>query len=77
MSTRFLRASLVAWLLYVLSPSLASQAPATGGASAPAPAAVPATGFPGLDRYRASRLAVYTDDYGERARYRAANAALK
>jgi lysophospholipase L1-like esterase len=43
----------------------------------PAPAPVPATGFPGLDRYRASRVPIYTDDYGERARYRQANAALK
>jgi lysophospholipase L1-like esterase len=43
----------------------------------PAPASVPATGFAGLDRYRASRVPVYTDDYGERARYRQANATLK
>ncbi|HZP16927.1 MAG TPA: SGNH/GDSL hydrolase family protein [Terriglobales bacterium] len=38
---------------------------------------VPSTGFPGLDKYRASRIAVYTDDYGQLARYRDANAALK
>ena len=81
MSTRILRVSLVAWSLCLLGTPLASQAPARGGdapaaASAPAPAALPATGFPGLDRYRASRVAVYADDYGERARYRAANAAL-
>jgi lysophospholipase L1-like esterase len=43
----------------------------------PAAAPVPATGFPSLDRYRASRVAVYSDDYGERARYRAANGALQ
>jgi acyl-CoA thioesterase I len=41
------------------------------------PAAPPSTGFPGLDRYRASRVAIYTDDYGQLARYRDANAALK
>src|SRR5579863_8286036 len=41
----------------------------------PAPA-IPPTGFPGLDEYRASRIAVFTDDYGELARYREANAAL-
>jgi acyl-CoA thioesterase I len=70
MSTRSLPVSLVVSLLCTLSAPLASQAPA------PAPATVPATGFPGLDRYRASRVAVYSDDYGERARYRAANAAL-
>jgi lysophospholipase L1-like esterase len=39
--------------------------------------AVPSTGFPGLDQYRASRIAIFTDDFGELARYRAANAALK
>jgi lysophospholipase L1-like esterase len=50
--------------------------PTISAQSAP-PGSVPATGFPNLDRYRASRVAVYTDDYGERARYRAANAALK
>src|ERR1051325_3898080 len=72
MSMRFLPVSVVVSLLCTLSAPLASQAPA----SLPAPAAVPATGFPGLDRYRASRVAVYSDDYGERARYRAANAAL-
>lgn len=37
---------------------------------------IPPTGFPGLDQYRASRIAVFTDDYGELARYREANAAL-
>jgi lysophospholipase L1-like esterase len=37
---------------------------------------VPSTGFPGLDQYRASRIAIYTDDFGELARYRDANAAL-
>lgn len=38
---------------------------------------MPSTGFAGLDQYRASRIAVYTDDYGQLARYRDANAALK
>jgi acyl-CoA thioesterase I len=38
---------------------------------------IPSTGFAGLDHYRASRIAVYTDDYGQLARYRDANAALK
>jgi lysophospholipase L1-like esterase len=31
----------------------------------------------GLDNYRASRIAVFTDDYGQLARYRDANTALK
>lgn len=39
--------------------------------------AIPSTGFAGLDQYRASRIAVFTDDFGQLARYRAANAALK
>jgi lysophospholipase L1-like esterase len=38
---------------------------------------IPSTGFPGLDQYRASRIAMFTDDYGQLARYRTANAALK
>ena len=46
------------------------------GAQAQQPA-IPATGFAGLDQYRASRIAVFTDDYGQLARYRDANAALK
>jgi lysophospholipase L1-like esterase len=38
--------------------------------------AIPSTGFAGLDQYRASRIAVFTDDYGQLARYRDANAKL-
>jgi lysophospholipase L1-like esterase len=38
---------------------------------------LPSTGFTGLDKYRASKIATYTDDYGQLARYRDANAALK
>jgi len=37
---------------------------------------IPSTGFAGLDQYRASRIAVFTDDYGQLARYREANAKL-
>jgi lysophospholipase L1-like esterase len=39
--------------------------------------AIPPTGFPGLDQYRASRIAIFTDDFGQLARYREANASLK
>src|ERR1700693_2717870 len=39
--------------------------------------AIPPSGFPGLDQYRASRIAMFTDDFGELARYRDANAALQ
>ena len=44
--------------------------------AAPAPS-IPTTGFAGLDQYRASRIAVFTDDFGQLARYREANATLK
>jgi lysophospholipase L1-like esterase len=54
-------------LLSLLSlPALAQQ-------TAPA---IPSSGAPGLDEYRASRIAIYTDDFGQLARYREANAAL-
>lgn len=44
-------------------------------AQQPAPS-IPSTGFPDLDQYRASRIAIYTDDFGQLARYRNADAAL-
>ena len=56
--------------------ALASIVGLTLCASAQQPA-IPTTGFAGLDQYRASRIAVFTDDYGQLARYREANAALK
>jgi lysophospholipase L1-like esterase len=37
---------------------------------------MPSTGFPGLDEYRASRIAIYSDDFGELKRYRGGDAAL-
>jgi lysophospholipase L1-like esterase len=37
---------------------------------------IPSTGFPDLDQYRASRIAIYTDDFGELKRYRESDAAL-
>ncbi len=49
---------------------------ALSGFAQQAPPSIPPTGFPGLDQYRASRIAVFTDDYGELKRYREANAAL-
>ncbi len=45
--------------------------------SPPTQPGIPPTGFPGLDQYRASRIAMFTDDFGQLARYRDANAALK
>ncbi len=43
--------------------------------SVPTPG-IPSTGFDGLDKYRASRIAMFTDDYGQLGRYRADNAKL-
>ena len=37
---------------------------------------IPTTGFKGLDEYRARRIAVFTDDFGQLARYREANSKL-
>lgn len=51
----------------------------TAGAFAQAPGpqvTLPSTGYPGLDKYRASRIAVYLNDYGQLARYRDADASL-
>jgi lysophospholipase L1-like esterase len=45
-------------------------------ASAQQPA-IPTTGFAGLDQYRASRIAVFTNDFGQLGRYHDANASLK
>jgi lysophospholipase L1-like esterase len=37
---------------------------------------IPTTGFAGLDQYRASRIAMFTDDFGQLTRYREANAKI-
>jgi lysophospholipase L1-like esterase len=37
---------------------------------------IPTTGYPDLDQYRASRITIYTDDFGQLVRYREADAAL-
>jgi lysophospholipase L1-like esterase len=58
-------------LIAILALSALGQQP---GAAQPN---IPSTGYPGLDQYRASRIAVFTDDFGQLARYRDANAALK
>lgn len=39
-------------------------------------ALIPGTGFPELDNYRSRQAAFYSDDYGQRARYRQHNEAL-
>jgi len=57
--------------LFFLLSCLASAQQST--TSAPS---IPTTGFAGLDQYRASRIAMFTDDFGQLARYRDADAAL-
>ena len=44
-------------------------------AQQPTPA-IPSTGFPGLDEYRASRIAIYYDDFGQLSVFREADAGL-
>src|ERR1700723_3557236 len=65
---------LSSFLLFTLVVS-ATIVTALGQQSPPVPA-VPSSGFAGLDQYRASRMAVFTDDFGQLSRYRDANAAL-
>ena len=59
-----------------------AQQPAQQSGQAAAPKTVPTPGIPstafaGLDQYRASRIAMFTDDYGQLARYRTANEELR
>lgn len=63
----------MAAMLLFTAVSLVAQAPASAGQTQ-APAAAPA--HPQLDAYRSHRAAALMNDYGELARYRAANAAL-
>ncbi len=58
-------------LIVLLALSALAQQP-----SPPAVPSIPTTGFAGLDQYRARRIAVFTDDFGQLARYRDANTAL-
>ena len=57
----------------LLPPTLPAQQPAPHLVPTPG---IPSTGFPGIDEYRASRIAIYTDDFGELKRYREADAKL-
>ncbi len=62
---------LLTLLLFAL-PAFAQQPAQTP----PQTPAIPSTGFAGLDQYRARRIAVFFDDFGQLGRYRAANAKL-
>jgi lysophospholipase L1-like esterase len=74
-SSRNLQALALLLLLAVSAAAQQAQQPAQTAQLRPP--TIPTTGFPGLDQYRASRIAVFTDDFGQLARYREANAALK
>ena len=54
--------------IFILPIAFAQQTVPTPG--------IPSTGFKGLDDYRARRIAVFTDDYGQLARYHEADAKL-
>jgi len=64
------RLATLPFVIYLLVISAFSQ-------QAAPPPSIPTTGFAGLDQYRASRIAIFTDDFGQLNRYREANAALK
>jgi lysophospholipase L1-like esterase len=70
-----MRSSLV--VICVLAACACAQPAPAPGQSKSLTATVPSTGFLGLDQYRASRVAIYMNDYGQLARYHDANAALK
>src|SRR5271154_1071292 len=71
---RTLSQTLFAILLAV--PALGQQPAAPVPSKGIPPTGIPSTGYAGLDEYRASRISIYTDDFGQLARYREANAAL-
>jgi len=76
----FLRLHHFVLILLLTLPVMAQQPaqptqPASSPQTVPTPG-IPSTGFAGLDGYRARRIAVFTDDYGQLQRYRDANAAL-
>jgi len=68
MNRNSVRAIAFLFAFLVVSFSVLGQQPQAPG--------IPTTGFPALDEYRASRVAIYTDDFGELKRYREADAAL-
>lgn len=63
-------------LAIIVNAAIAQQTPEQSPVPQPLTATIPSTGFPGLDHYRASRIQVYMNDFGELARYRDANASL-
>src|SRR3974390_1150763 len=79
MKPRFIHLIISPSIVVLFSLSLSAQQSAqlsSSSTSTVSTPGIPPTGFPGLDQYRASRIAMFTDDYGQIARYRDANAAL-
>jgi lysophospholipase L1-like esterase len=75
MNRKLLRLAAEIVIVFVATPCVLSQQP---GQPKPVPTSgISSTGHPGLDQYRASRLAVFADDFGQLAHYRDANAALQ
>src|ERR1043166_2816624 len=74
-----LRLAIVCMMTAILAGWASAQqaAPAAGEPKTVPTPGIPSTGFAGLDQYRASRIAMFADDYGQLARYRAANADLQ
>jgi len=68
-----LASSLLSWNLLAQQPAQPSHQPSLPTVPTPG---IPSTGFPDLDQYRASRVAIYSDDFGELKRYRESNASL-
>lgn len=65
------RIAAVLFIAFIVTASAGCQQ----AAPVPTPG-IPATGFAGLDQYRARRIAVFTDDFGQLSRYREADEKL-
>jgi lysophospholipase L1-like esterase len=65
------------WMFALVLIATASFAQQATPPTPPVQPPIPSTGFAGLDQYRARRIAVFFDDFGQIGRYRDANAALK
>jgi len=66
---------LLGGFILIISASLSTSTQQSSQQLVPTPG-LPPTGFPGLDQYRASRIAMYTDDFGQLSRYREENSSL-
>lgn len=61
---------------YVFIECVVILALSVGSLAQQAAPSIPSTGFPGLDEYRAKRIAIYFDDFGQLTKYREVNVAL-